>query len=142
MTLTSPESWEKLKFFATLEHLAICQNCSRCRSMFSKNVFFSYVSKITFFGGKLLAHNFDAHLRVTKMEIPCEDVFNRIRCFRLNLILGRSNRKSLGEKGQRAVRTQKYFFKCFEDGFDQRFKIQIKEGFLFLSETDEDTRGA
>ena len=74
MTLTSPDSWEKLKSFATLKHLAICQSCSRHRSMFSKNVFFSYVSKIIFFGDNLLAHNFDAHFRVTKMEIPCEDV--------------------------------------------------------------------
>lgn len=61
MTLTSLDKLEKLKSFANIETLGTIPGLIRSRNKVSKNVFFSQVSKITFLGGNLLAHIFDAH---------------------------------------------------------------------------------
>ena len=55
--------------------------------------------------------------------------------------IGGSSRKSQYEEDHYAVGTQKYSL-VFEDDFNQKFEIQIKEGTLFLSEIDKGTRGA
>lgn len=61
MTLTSPIKLKELKSSTNIETLGTMSELLRRRSEVSKNVFFSHVSKMTFFGGNLLDHIFDAH---------------------------------------------------------------------------------
>lgn len=59
---------KELKSFANIETPNTMSESLRRQSKISKNVFFSRVSKMTFLGGNLLAHIFDAHPELPKLE--------------------------------------------------------------------------
>lgn len=90
--------------------------------------------KSHFWGDNLLAPNFDARCKSQKMGFPMQMLSTESD-------IGGSSRKSLIEEDQYALGTQKYYL-VFEDGFDQKFEIEIKDGTLFLSGIDKGTRGA
>lgn len=68
MTLTSLDKLEERKSLTNIGTLGTVSELLRRQSKVLKNVFFSHVLKMTFLGGNLLSHIFDAHQKLPKLE--------------------------------------------------------------------------